>query len=86
MRLWDNPNVKLIADSRGRLCSCELFAPNGVFDATLQPDGSVRVMPLAEREVPTVRPRRVNGRLRGADVKIPREVVAAAIRAERDER
>lgn len=78
--------MKLVADDRGRLTSSELFQPNTAFDASPQPDGSIRVMPLTEREVPTVRPRRVNGRLRGANVNIPRELIAAAIRAERDAR
>ncbi|MBU6409756.1 MAG: hypothetical protein KGR98_05150 [Verrucomicrobia bacterium] len=85
-QMWDYPNVKLVADNRGRLTSSDLFQPGAAFDASPQPDGSIRVIRLEEREVPTVRPRRVNGRLRGADVKISRQVIAAAIRAGRDER
>jgi hypothetical protein len=84
--MWDYPIVKIVADSRGRLTSADLFRPGIAFDATPQPDGSIRVMELAEREVPTVRPRRVMGRLRGADVKPSTAVVAAAVRADRDER
>ncbi|MSU58936.1 MAG: hypothetical protein EXS35_12350 [Pedosphaera sp.] len=45
--------------------------------------------PVAETvvaEAPTVKPRRENGRLRGAKLVLRRENVAAAVRAERDAR
>jgi len=76
--------MKLTADSQGRLGSAKLFRPEAVFEATVQPDGSVRLVELTQ--VPVVKPRRVGGRLRGADVRLSRETVAAAVRAERDAR
>jgi len=76
--------MKLTADEQGRIANAELFRPKATFDATVQPDGSIRLVELAQ--VPVVRPRRVNGRLRGADVRLSRERVAAAVRAERDAR
>ncbi len=76
--------MKLTADSEGRLGSAELFRPKTDFEATVQPDGSIRLVELVQ--VPVVKPRRVDGRLRGADVRLPRETVATAVRAERDAR
>ncbi|MEW6307029.1 MAG: hypothetical protein AB1705_26495 [Verrucomicrobiota bacterium] len=43
-------------------------------------------MELTEKPVPVVKPRRVKGRLRGADVRLSKETLAAAVRAERDAR
>jgi hypothetical protein len=83
--MWDNPHMKLVTDDRGRLTSAGLFRPNTAFDATPQPDGSIRVVQLREAKVPTLKPQRVNGRLR-LPVKISREIIAAAVRADRDER
>lgn len=76
--------MKLTADEQGRLASAELFRPKVTFEATVQPDGSIRLVELAP--VPVVRPRRLNGRLRGADVRMNRDTVAAAVRADRDSR
>jgi hypothetical protein len=36
--------------------------------------------------VPTVKPRRIHGRLRGADVPLSPKIVAAAVRSDRDSR
>ena len=82
--LWDKTNMKLTSDSQGRLGSAELFRPKADFEATVQPDGSIRVVELTQ--VPVVKPRRVDGRLRGAEVRLTRETVVAAVRAERDAR
>jgi hypothetical protein len=76
--------MKLTADSQGRLGCAELFRPKADFEATVQPDGSVRLVELTQ--VPVVKPRRIDGRLRGADVRLSRETVASAVRAERDAR
>ena len=76
--------MKLTADSQGRLGSTELFRPQADFEATVQMDGSVRLVELTQ--VPIVKPRRVDGRLRGAEVSLSRETVAAAVCAERDTR
>lgn len=62
-----------------------VVSPQG-FDVTIQPDGSIRLVELTEKEVPVVKPRRVNGRLRGAEIALNRDTVAAAVRAERDAR
>jgi hypothetical protein len=76
--------MKLTADGQGRLGNAELFRPKADFEATVQPDGSIRLVELTP--VPVVKPRRVGGRLRGAEVRWSRETVAAAVRAERDAR
>jgi hypothetical protein len=44
--------MKLVADSRGRLAAMEMFRPGSVFDASRQPDASLRVIELVEKEVP----------------------------------
>jgi hypothetical protein len=76
--------VKLTADSHGRLGSAKLFRPKADFEATVQPDGSIRLVELTR--VPLVKPQRIDGRLRGADVSLNRETGAAAVRADRDAR
>jgi hypothetical protein len=76
--------MKLRADNQGRLGNAELFRPQSDFEATVQPDGSIRLVELTQ--VPVVKPRQVNGRLRGAEVALTRETVAAAVRANRDAR
>lgn len=78
--------MRLTVDERGSLTNAELFRPQASFDATIQPDGSILLVKLAEPPVPVVKPRRDNGRLRGAEVVLNRETVAAAVRAERDAR
>ncbi len=76
--------MKLIADSDGRIGNVELFRPKAEFEATVERDGSVRIVELTD--IPIVKPRMVNGRLTGADIHLPRNIVANAIRAERDAR
>jgi hypothetical protein len=76
--------MKLTADEQGRLPGAELLRPKATFEATVQPDGSIRLIELAPARI--MKPRRINGRLRGADVALSRERVAAAVRAERDAR
>ena len=78
--------MTLKTDARCRLTSQDIFKPNTPYAAEVTPDGRVLLTELVPVEVPTVSPRRVNGRLRGADIKLDRAVVAAAIRAERDAR
>src|SRR5438552_5279891 len=48
--------------------------------------GEIRGRKLDIKQVRIVRPRRIKGRLRGADVKLSQETIAAAVRADRDER
>lgn len=78
--------MKLVADDKGRLTCAQLFPPRAAFDATKQPDGSVRLVELVEKPVPIVRPRKVGGRLTGASVRLDRNTVAAAVRADREAR
>ena len=78
--------MKLATDDLCRLQSSELFKPNTPYQAERKADGSVGLIELAKKGVPVVKPRRVNGRLRGAGIKVPRELVAAANRADRDSR
>jgi hypothetical protein len=47
--------MRLTADDQGRLGCRELFAPRKTFDASRQPDGSIRVVELIES--PAKRPR-----------------------------
>ena len=79
--------MKLVADSNGRLACKELFTPRRAFSVERQPDGSIRLIELVEKEVPIIRPVRVKGRLRPPPGFRPsRNVIAAAVRADRDAR
>ena len=78
--------MKLVADKHGRICSVELFPPSSAFDASRQPDGSVRVVELVEKEVPVVKPIRTREGFLMLPVKPGREAVLAALRADRDSR
>ena len=76
--------MKIVADSRGRLASLEYFSPGKPFDATRQPDGSIRLIELVEKEVPVV-PVKFNkdGSFECRRIMTRREVVES-IRADRD--
>jgi hypothetical protein len=76
--------MKLVADKNGRICSAELFPPRTAFDASRQPDGSVRVVELVEKEVPLVKPIRTREGFLMFPVKASRAAIRAAIRADRD--
>jgi hypothetical protein len=76
--------MKLVADKNGRICSAELFPPRTVFDASRQPDGSVRVVPLVEKEVPLVKPVRTREGFLMLPLKVSRESIRAALRADRE--
>ena len=78
--------MKLVTDSRGRLTAADLFRPNTAFDASYQPDGSIRVVELVEKEVPVVRLKKRKDGLFTCPVKLSREDIRAAIRADRDAR
>jgi hypothetical protein len=78
--------MKLVADNHGRICSAELFPPRMAFDASRQPDGSVRVVELAEKEVPLVKPVRTPEGFLMLPVKASRQAIRAALRADRDAR
>jgi hypothetical protein len=83
-RLWDNPAMKLVADKNGGIRSAELFPPRTAFDASRQPDGSVRVVPLLEKEVPLVKPVRTREGFLMLPVKVSKAAIRAALRADRD--
>ncbi|HEY5298419.1 MAG TPA: hypothetical protein VIK59_10885 [Verrucomicrobiae bacterium] len=76
--------MKLIADSRGRLTAADLFRPNTAFDASYQPDGSIRVVELVEKEVPVVKVTRNKDGTYNCPLRLTREEIRAAIRADRD--
>jgi hypothetical protein len=78
--------MKLVADKNGRICSAELFPPCTAFDASLQPDGSVRVVELVAKEVPLVKPIRTAKGFLMLPVKASRKTVLAALRVDRDSR
>lgn len=78
--------MKMVADHRCRIASTVLFKPGAVYEGSKRPDGRIELVELAPIEVPTVQPRRINGRLRGAKVIVESEAVALAIRADRDSR
>jgi len=78
--------MKLVADKNGRICSAELFPPRAVFDASRQPDGTVRVARLVEKEVPVARPIRTRKGFLMLPVKVSRESIRSALRADRDGR
>jgi hypothetical protein len=78
--------MKVVADERSRIASTVLFKPRAVYDAKKGADGRIVLVELVPADVPTVKPRRVNGRLRGANVSVDRLTLAAAVRADRDAR
>jgi hypothetical protein len=78
--------MKLVADSRGRLTAADLFRPGTAFDASRQADGSIRIVELIEKDVPVVKPIRTKEGFLMLPVKIPREKIIRAIRADRDAR
>ncbi len=76
--------MKLIADNMGRVTCAELFQPNGVFDATKQPDGSIRVVELVD--VPVVKLVRTKEGFLLLPGKPDRKLIIRAVRADRDAR
>ena len=76
--------MKLVTDSRGRLTAADLFRPNTAFDASVQPDGSIRVVELVEKEVPVVKVKRNKDGTYNVPRLMTREEIRAAIRADRD--
>jgi hypothetical protein len=78
--------MKLTTDERCSLSSQELFKPKTDYEAEKLGSGRIVLTEVGTLEIPTLKPQRVNGRLRGAAVSLRREVVAAAVRADRDVR
>jgi len=84
--LSDNRGMKLTTDESCRLASQELFKPKTDYEAEKQAAGRIILTEVGAAEVPTLKPRLVNGRLRGAKVTLRRNLVADAVRADRDAR
>ena len=78
--------MKLVTDDRCRIQSRELFKPNTPYQAERTADGRIQFVELVEKDVPLVKARKVNGRWVGADVKIDRQALVDAIRADRESR
>jgi len=79
--------MKLVADSRGRLTAADLFRPNTAFDASPQPDGSIRIVELVEKKASTVRAVKLKKRWVGnPSVKIDRRAIVESIRQDRESR
>ena len=78
--------MKLVADKNGRICSAELFPPRAVLDASRQPDGTVRVARLVEKEVPVAKPIRAREGFLMLPVKVSRESFRVTLRADLDGR
>jgi hypothetical protein len=78
--------MKLTTDERCRLASQELFKPRTDYEAEKQGLGRIVLTEVGTLEIPTLKPQRVNGRLRGAAGLLRRDIVAAAVRADRDAR
>jgi acetoacetate decarboxylase len=73
--------MKLVADSRGRLTAADLFRPNTAFDASPQPDGSIRIVELVEKKVPAARAVKMKKRWVGnPGATISREAMIKAVR------
>ena len=83
--LWEPPHVKLRTDNRARLYGRDILKPNTDYQADLEGNRIVLVE-MVRAEPKVIRARKVNGRWRGANIKLDRKALAAAIRAERDER
>ena len=76
--------MKAVADSKGRLTAIQYFKPGKAFDISQQEDGSVRVIELAEREVPTARVKfNADGSFECPSL-MSRQQISEAIRADRD--
>lgn len=77
--------MRLTADSKGRLTSAEMFPPGTTFNASLEPDGSRRLVELVEKDVPLVKTRKSAGFVL-VDTKLDRAAIRSALRADRDAR
>ena len=84
--LWDHPIVTVKTDDRKRVVLPNA-KPGDVFNVEFSTEGKITLTKLVPAEPRLVKPRRVNGRLRPpAGFRPSRETIAAAIRADRDER
>lgn len=77
--------MKLRTDSQRRLYGRDVLNLNSIYEAEREGERIVLVE-LKPAEPRIVRARKINGRWKGAALKLNRETVAAAVRAGRDER
>ena len=78
--------MKIVADSRGRLAARGYFLPGTAFEASRQPDGSIRLIELVEKEVPLVKVKFNKDGSFECPRLMNRDEIRAAIRASRDAR
>lgn len=78
--------MRLTADDKGRLTCADLFPPRKTFDARRQPDGTVRLVEMVEKDVPVVKSVRSEQGFLVSPVKVSSAAIRAAIRADRDAR
>ena len=76
--------MKVTTDDEGCMACAELFPPRSTFDARRMPDGTVRVVKLENGDVPLVKSVLTKDGLMVSPVKVSRETIRAAIRADRD--
>ena len=76
--------MKVTTDDEGRMTCAELFPPHSAFDARRMPDGTVRVVRVENGDVPVVKSVLTKDGLMVSPVKVSRETIRAAIRADRD--
>ena len=77
--------MKLRTDSQRRLYGRDVLKPNSIYEAEREGERIV-LIELKPAEPRIVRARKINGRWTGAAIRVDRETVAAAVRADRDER
>jgi hypothetical protein len=88
LEMWkvaeQNKAMTLRADDQGRITCPELFTPNRTFEAERKPDGVITVIERGVEDVPVVHPVQTPEGWLMLPVKIDREKIRAAIRADRD--
>ena len=72
------------ADEQGRISCAELFPPNATFEASTEPDGSIRLTKVPPEDVPVVQPIRSKEGFLMLPVDLDSKVIARAIRMDRD--
>lgn len=71
-------------DDKGRITCPEIFAPNRTFEAERQADGVITVVEKGIEDVPVVHPVKTPEGWLMLPVKLDRDKIRAAVRADRD--
>lgn len=79
-------SIVIKLDEKRRGVFPEPFKPGDTLMVDVLGPEAISMRLIRPAEVPTVEPRRIKGRLFGAKVELSRSEVAAAVRADRDER